>query len=195
MKASAGEFLLRKRTIQARRKITWSIFESKEVASRSTSIASVWSALENRTTYRCFEGRLWYYRNTQKTEVTSSLLHESKRFRSRRKIMHLSPSIPCCCEALVKFRNYLLNSFSKADEPLHTPHLDHIGPLSSTRKQYKYLLVVIDGFTKCTWIFPTKSTGTAEVLDKLQVLQRHFGNLRRIITNRGPSFRSHEFQE
>lgn len=60
---------------------------------------------------------------------------------------------------------------------------------------YKYLFVIIDAFTKMVWIFLTKTTNTKEVLDKLQVLQQHFGNPRRLITDRGSSLRSDEFEQ
>lgn len=74
-------------------------------------------------------------------------------------------------------------------------HLDHLGLLESTKKNYRHLLVAIDAFTKFTWIFPTKSTGTNEVLNKIQILQQTFGNPRRIITDRGTAFTSNDFKE
>ncbi|KAK9717895.1 Integrase zinc binding domain [Popillia japonica] len=41
-----------------------------------------------------------------------------------------------------------LNPIFKEDLPLRTYHIDHLGPLVPTKKGYKYLLVVVDGFTK-----------------------------------------------
>jgi len=37
-----------------------------------------------------------------------------------------------------------LHSLNKGDLPLHTYHVDHLGPLESTHKDYKYILAVID---------------------------------------------------
>lgn len=36
----------------------------------------------------------------------------------------------------------------KRDVPLATFHVDHVGPMDATTKLYRYLLVVLDGFTK-----------------------------------------------
>lgn len=69
-----------------------------------------------------------------------------------------------------------LHSIDKEGIPLHTLHLDHIGPLTETKKQYNYILTLVDAFTKFTWIFPTKSTTAKETLDKLKIHQQNFGN-------------------
>lgn len=89
----------------------------------------------------------------------------------------------------------LLNPIPKEDTPLHSLHIDHVGPLNATTKNYKHLLVIVDAFTKFTWVFPTKSTGTVETLKKIKILQQHFGNPQRIISDRGTAFTSREFAE
>ncbi|UYV70942.1 hypothetical protein LAZ67_8001189 [Cordylochernes scorpioides] len=68
----------------------------------------------------------------------------------------------------------MLHPISKGDTPLDTYHIDHLGPLASTRKDYNYLLVITDGFTKFTWIYPTKTTRTSEVIQKLECQQQIF---------------------
>lgn len=73
-----------------------------------------------------------------------------------------------------------LKSIPKSDVPLSTYQFDHLGPIVSIVKLYKYLLVVVDGFFKFTWIYPTKITNTKELLDKLTAMQQVFGNLQRI---------------
>ncbi|UYV74585.1 hypothetical protein LAZ67_12000202 [Cordylochernes scorpioides] len=89
----------------------------------------------------------------------------------------------------------MLHPISKGDTPLDTYHIDHLGPLASTRKDYNYLLVITDGFTKFTWIYPTKTTRTSEVIQKLECQQQIFGNPRRIITDQGTAFTSNDFKE
>lgn len=79
--------------------------------------------------------------------------------------------------------------------PLDTFHIDHLGPLASTKKNYKHIFVVVDAFSKFTWLYTTKSTGTAEVIDHLKKQAIIFGNPRRIISDRGTSFTSSDFQE
>lgn len=88
-----------------------------------------------------------------------------------------------------------LNPLVKEDTPLHTIHIDHIGPLTDTKKQYNHILTLVDGFTKFTWIFPTKSTTSKEALDKIRIHQQHFGNPHRFITDRGTAFTSTEFRQ
>lgn len=88
-----------------------------------------------------------------------------------------------------------LHAIDKGDIPLSTYHIDHLGPLTSTNKNYKYILTVVDGFTKFTWIYPTKTLSTDEVIDKLKIQQQTFGSPQRIISDRSTSFTSNTFKE
>lgn len=88
-----------------------------------------------------------------------------------------------------------LQPIDKVPLPLDTYHVDHLGPLTSTKKGYNYIFSVIDAFTKFVWIYPTKSTGVNEVLSKLKTQQAIFGNPRRIISDRGGAFVSGEFRD
>lgn len=83
----------------------------------------------------------------------------------------------------------------KGEVPLDTFHVDHLGPLATTRKSYKYIFVVTDSFCKFTWLYATKSTATAEVLNSLRKQATIFGNPRRIISDRGTAFTSGAFEE
>lgn len=67
--------------------------------------------------------------------------------------------------------------------------------MASTSKLYKYLLVIIDGFSKFVWIYPTKTTNTKEVLNKLIAMQQIFGNPQRIITDKGTAYISSHFND
>ncbi|CAA9994248.1 unnamed protein product, partial [Nesidiocoris tenuis] len=88
-----------------------------------------------------------------------------------------------------------LRPIPKGDKPLETLHIDHLGPLESTSKMYKHILAVIDAFTKFVWLFPTKSTTTAEVIKKLEIRKEVFGSPSRIISDRGTAFTSNEFRD
>lgn len=87
-----------------------------------------------------------------------------------------------------------LHPISKMEGPLHTYHIDHLGPLPSTNKNYKHILVVIDDFTKFTWLYTTKSTTAKEVVECLTRQQKIFGNPSRIISDRGTAFTAEEFE-
>ena len=88
----------------------------------------------------------------------------------------------------------LLHSVEK-DAPLDTYHIDHLGPMPSTKKNYQHIFVVIDAFTKFSWLYPTKSTRAAEVIDRLEKQALIFGNPRCIVSDRGPAFRSQDFTD
>ncbi|GIY15933.1 hypothetical protein CDAR_510641 [Caerostris darwini] len=92
-------------------------------------------------------------------------------------------------------REGYLNPIPKGDVPLSTYHVDFIGPLPSTNKRYQHIFTVIDAFTKFTWLYPVKTVSTRDVLDKLKLQQKTFGNPLRIISDRGSAFTSKAFND
>ncbi|GFW65231.1 retrovirus-related Pol polyprotein from transposon 297 [Trichonephila clavipes] len=86
-----------------------------------------------------------------------------------------------------------LHPLVKDDIPLNTYHIDHLGPLATSSKNYKFILAVIDSFTKFVWLYPTKTTSTSEVIKKLDIQKTTFGNPRFLITDRGTTFTFDEF--
>lgn len=89
----------------------------------------------------------------------------------------------------------LLYSIDKDDKPIVTFHMDHLGPMPSTSRNYKYILTIVDAFTKFTWIFPVETVTTDETLKKLRTVTHVFGNPARLITDRGTAFTSSSFKE
>ncbi|KAH8409637.1 hypothetical protein KR215_004167, partial [Drosophila sulfurigaster] len=63
-----------------------------------------------------------------------------------------------------------------------------------TTKQYKHIFAIVDGFTKFVWLYPTKTTSSEEVLQKLRNWSDVFGNPCRIISDRGSAFTSAAFE-
>ncbi|KMQ83277.1 blastopia polyprotein [Lasius niger] len=88
-----------------------------------------------------------------------------------------------------------LNPIPKYDIPLNTYHIDFIGPLPSTDRNYQHIFTVVDAFTKFVWLYPVKTTSSQNALQKLNQQQAIFGNPARIITDKGPAFTSNEFEE
>ncbi|GFW08235.1 hypothetical protein TNCV_956661 [Trichonephila clavipes] len=88
-----------------------------------------------------------------------------------------------------------LNPIPKEDLPLSTYHVDFIGPLPTTNKNYNHIFTVIDAFTKFTWLYPTKSTTAQEAIERLKLQQKTFGNPSRVINDKGGAFRSKEFED
>ncbi|CAK9801710.1 Transposon Ty3-I Gag-Pol polyprotein [Anthophora plagiata] len=89
----------------------------------------------------------------------------------------------------------LLNTIDKGELPFDTYHIDHLGPLPSTKKSYRHILVVVDAFTKFVWLYSTKSTNSAEVISRLKKQSVNFGNPRRIISDRETAFTSSAFED
>lgn len=89
----------------------------------------------------------------------------------------------------------LLNTIDKGELPLDTYHVDHMGPMPSTKKNYRHIFVIVDAFTQFVWLYPTRSMESAEVLDRLKKQSVVFGNPRRIVSDRGTAFTSHAFEE
>lgn len=71
-----------------------------------------------------------------------------------------------------------LTPIEKVSTPLDTFHIDHLGPLPSTKKSYRYIFAVVDAFSKFTWLYATRSTSTAEVLSRLRKQAAIFCNPR-----------------
>lgn len=106
--------------------------------------------------------------------------------------------IECCIPCILTDRKRgkqegLLHPLQKEDVPLFTYHIDFLGPLESTHKDYKHILAVIDSFTKFCWLYPTKSTTANEVIVKLSNQSVNFGNPAFIISDRGSAFTSQDF--
>lgn len=51
----------------------------------------------------------------------------------------------------------LLHPIEKGEASLDTFHLDYLGPLPSTRKKYRHILVIVDAFTKFVWFYAVRT--------------------------------------
>jgi len=67
-------------------------------------------------------------------------------------------------------------------------HIDHLSPLPSAKKKYRYLFLMINAFTKFICLYPIKSTSIAKVLNTLMPQSVTFGNLQRIISDQEEAF-------
>lgn len=91
-------------------------------------------------------------------------------------------------------REGLQNPIDKAELPIDTYYVDHLGPLPSRKKSSRYIFVVIDAFTKFVWLYSTKSTSSAEIISHMRKQSVSFGNPRRIISDRGTAFTAVAFE-
>ncbi|CAL1686650.1 unnamed protein product [Lasius platythorax] len=81
----------------------------------------------------------------------------------------------------------------KAKGPFDVLHTDHFGPISESINGNKHILLVVDSFSRFTWLFPCKSTTSKETIKHLTWLFQNFGNPEVLISDRGTSFTSQEF--
>jgi len=83
--------------------------------------------------------------------------------------------------------------YPAAKAPMELLHVDHFGPLQETRDRFKHILVMVDAYTRFTWLFAVRSTSTKEVINCLKSIFSIFGNASNIVTDRGTAFTSGEF--
>lgn len=77
--------------------------------------------------------------------------------------------------------------------PFEIWHIDHFGPIKSSADGFKHILVVVDVFSRYTWLSPTKTTDSKEVIKILSTLFNNFCFPASIILHRGTAFTSSEF--
>lgn len=85
-----------------------------------------------------------------------------------------------------------IHNIPKSNVPFQTIHIDHYGPVDRNTSK-KYLLVVIDSCTKFVKLYATKTTNTKEVITSLKEYFRYYSRPKCIISDRGSSFTSNEF--
>lgn len=88
----------------------------------------------------------------------------------------------------------LLHPIHKVDRPFDTVHIDHLGPFVKSSKGFSYLLVLVDAFTKFCLIKPLRNLKSRPTISTLDEIFSTFGFPKRIISDRGTSFTSHEFK-
>lgn len=86
-----------------------------------------------------------------------------------------------------------LHNIPKKPLPFDTIHIDHFGPLPSIISKRKYILAVVDAFTKHVKLYAVNSTSTKEVCACLEKYFEHYSRPRRVISDRGTCFTSLEF--
>lgn len=87
-----------------------------------------------------------------------------------------------------------LHSIPKNDKPFDTVHADFYGPLEATKLKNKFVLAIIDGFTKFVRLFATKTTSAKETINCFKLYFKQLSRPHRVITDRGSNFTSNEFK-
>jgi len=77
--------------------------------------------------------------------------------------------------------------------PFQVVHTDHYGPLIETSDGRKHILILVDAYSRFTWLFAVKSAGTREVIENFRYVFNTFGNPELLVSDRGTAFTSGEF--
>jgi len=108
---------------------------------------------------------------------------------------HISNCLKCISfsPSVGKKEGYL-HCILKGQTPFEVYHIDYYGPIDRDRLTKRYLLVVIDSFTKFVKLYPTKTTAIQEVIDHLTIHFDNYSRPRAIVSDRGTAFTSSEFK-
>lgn len=87
-----------------------------------------------------------------------------------------------------------LTSIPKPNEPFHTIHADCLGPLPGSTKNYKYILVIIDAFTKFCILYPQATVTAEETKQNFKNFVSVFGTPSKIISDAGTNFTAKTFK-
>ena len=72
---------------------------------------------------------------------------------------YVSMCLPCLYNKVPAGRGIgELHPIEKVAVPMHTVHLDHLGPFVRSTTGNSYLIVAIDAFTKFVWLKAVKNT-------------------------------------
>lgn len=109
---------------------------------------------------------------------------------------HIQNCVRCIMHSVpIRVGKRNLHSIPKGSKPFHTLHLDHFGPLPVIKSKKKYVLMVIDAFTKMTKLYAVNSTSTRDVIGCLNKYFSYYSRPVRMITDRGTCFTSFEFDK
>jgi hypothetical protein len=77
---------------------------------------------------------------------------------------------------------------AKPSTPIHTVHVDCLGPLPASSDKFKHILVLVDAFTKRCNLIPLKTVKTHETQQALQNFISSFGTPKVMIMDGGTNF-------
>jgi len=78
--------------------------------------------------------------------------------------------------------------------PMEVLHVDHFGALQEMSDRRKHVLVIVDAFTRFTWLRAVRST-TKKIIKHLKNIFLTFGKPIDIVTDRGTALTSKEFTD
>ncbi|GFW65663.1 hypothetical protein TNCV_3550861 [Trichonephila clavipes] len=92
-------------------------------------------------------------------------------------------------------KNKLLYKTVNGTDLLVVPDEMQANIIKTAHERGHFAVLLIDAFSKFTWLYPTRSTDAAEVINRLENQRHVFGNPARIITDKGSAFTSSAFED
>lgn len=109
---------------------------------------------------------------------------------------YVQACIPCAYAKQSSGRKEgFLHPIPKTPIPFHCIHIDHLGPFTRSKLGMTYILGIIDGFTKFIILRAVRNTKSKTTISVLRDLFGIFGTPKIIVSDRGTSFTSGEFQQ
>jgi len=113
----------------------------------------------------------------------------------RRKVQNYVDNCVTClvANAAINAREGEMQITDLPSVPFEIMHIDHFGPFKEASEGFKHILIIVDAFTRFSWLFPVKSTTSREVIKHLTTLFNNTSNPVTLASDRGTAFTSQEF--
>jgi mRNA-degrading endonuclease RelE of RelBE toxin-antitoxin system len=112
---------------------------------------------------------------------------------------HVKKYIRCCdvCQKSEGWKKAIVTSryTTSAHRPMERVSMDTIGPFGKTEKDYRYVVVIIDCFSRFVDLYPVKSTTGEEAAEALLWHLGRYGAPLQIVSDNGPQFVNASIQE
>ena len=109
---------------------------------------------------------------------------------------YISNCLTCIFYSPSEKKEGFVKIVDKGNMPFNTIHLDYYGPIQlRSTSRAKYVLVIVDAFTKFTKFFPTKSMKSDETIVHLANYMNFYSKPKKIITDRGTCFTAQKFKD
>jgi len=115
----------------------------------------------------------------------------------RRKVQNYIDNCVTClvANAAINTREGEMQFTNLPSVPFEIMHIDHFGPFKEASEGFKHILIIVDAFTRFSWLFPVKSTTSKEVIKHLTTLFNNMSNPVTLVSDRGTAFTSAELKK
>lgn len=88
-----------------------------------------------------------------------------------------------------------IQNIPKGAQPFEMVHIDHVTISDVRVPSKKYILVIVDGFSKFVKMYATKTTTSKEAIEKLKIYFCYYSKPKIVVSDRGTCFTSKEFTD